>query len=329
MRSSYGFFHTMGGRGLPDHQAAKQCKQQEKKEVVMRLDQLFTLGTLGAFLLSGAAFAQNIQTNTTSTTLGSRTFGFDITAAQLQTVMQSANPVTCGARGADGVMTCTSDNYVKAIGMPGSFTGNPFKIVWTRADFGCGLLCSTQGGPDPQTAPDFGGPNTLTGVINSTVDLGLGTTPTDAFHSAGHITFTLNPATMNATIDQQVVQAINTAGGLQMTFTETDATPTAGFTASSNPEPFSFAGPVNMTASMQLTQTGDTGLASATPFTLDVTVPFPYGQSWNAFPAPGVSPLTGSNFPPQGAFVTPGLRTTADNPSTTTVDEGSQFPVFF
>lgn len=291
----------------------------------MRIRQLMTLGTLGVFLLAGAAFGQNIQTNTTSTTLGSTQFGFAITSAQLGTVMQSVTAPTCGARTA-GVMDCTLDNYVKAVGMPGSFTGNPNKIVWTRADFGCGLLCGTNGGPDPQTAPAFGGAagevNTLTGVINSNIDLGLGTAATDPFHAAGHITFTLDPATMAASIDQQVVQNINNAAGLTISFTETDRNaPGATFTASADPDQFAFDGPVNLTAGMQLTQTGDSGIPSAAPFTLNVTVPFPYAQSWNAFPAPGASPFTGSNFPTERAFQTPGLNISPTNPD--------EFPVFF
>lgn len=286
----------------------------------MRIKQLMTLGTLGVFLLAGAAFGQNIQTNTTSTTLGSQTFGFAITPAQLGTVMQSANPLDCGTgRGAGGAMDCTLGNYVKAVGMPGSFTGNPNKIVWERADFGCGDLCNTFGGPDPQTAPvGFTGANTLTGVINSNIDLGLGTTSGDPFHSAGHITFTLDPATMIASIDQQIVQEINTSGGLTMSFTETDVAPT--FTAITNPAVIgssSFGGPVNMTAGMLLTQTGDSGPPSpATAFTLNVTVPFPYAQSWNTG-----SGFTGSNFPTERAFQTPGL-----NISTGTPDA---FPEFF
>jgi hypothetical protein len=276
-----------------------------------------TLSTLGVFLLAGAAFAQNIQTNTTSNTVGSTQFGFVITPAQLGTVMQSTTAPTC-----DATRVCTLTNYAKAVGMPGSFTGNPNKIVWTRADFGCGSLCNTEGGPDPQTAPDFAGPNTLTGTITSNIDLGLGTAATDPFHSAGHITFTLDPAasSMAASIDQQIVQAINTSGGLTVSFTETDVTPQP-FTASANGDPFSFDGPVNMTAGMELTQTGDSGISSAAPFTLDVTVPFPYGQSWNTFPAPGTSPFTGSNFPEQGAFQTPGLNTSTTTPNV--------FPVFF
>ncbi|MCG3115197.1 MAG: hypothetical protein LLH30_05895 [Candidatus Manganitrophus sp. SA1] len=288
----------------------------------MRIKQLMTLGTLGVFLLAGVAFGQNIQTNTTSTTLGSTQFGFAITAAQLGTVMQSVTAPTCGARTA-GVMDCTLDNYVKAVGMPGSFTGNPNKIVWPRADFGCGSLCFSLpgggGGSDPQTAPDFGGivgeTNTLTGIINSNIDLGLGTAATDPFHAAGHITFTLDPATMTASIDQQVVQVINNAAGLTISFTETDVAPT--FTASANPDQFAFDGPVNMTAAMQLTQTGDSGIPTATPFTLNVTVPFPYAQSWNSIPAG----LTGSAFPPERAFQTPGLNISTTNPD--------EFPVFF
>lgn len=285
----------------------------------MRIRQLMTLGTLGVFLLAGAAFGQNIQTNTTSTTLGSTQFGFAITAAQLGTVMQSVTAPTCGARTA-GVMDCTLVNYVKAVGMPGSFTGNPNKVVWARADFGCGTACGTFGGPDPQTSPDFDGPNTLTGLITSTIDLGLGTATGDAFHSAGHITFNLNPATMAASIDQQIVQEINNAAGLSMVFTETDAAPT--FTASPiGGLPFevaaTFPGPVNMTAGMTLTQTGDSGIPSATPFELNVTVDFPYGRAWNN----QISGFTGSDVPPERAFQTPGLNISPTNPD--------EFPVFF
>lgn len=287
----------------------------------MRIRQLMTLGTLGVFLLAGAAFGQNIETNTTSTTLGSTQFGFAITPAQLGTVMQSTTAPTC-----DASRVCTLTNYVKAVGMPGSFTGNPNKIVWANADFGCGFLCGTNGGADPQTAPDFAGPNTLTGVITSNIDLGLGTAPTDAFHSAGHIRFTLNPSSTldNASIDQQIVQNITDATGLTMTFVETDLAPSfTSLPSSGNPinVATSFAGPVNMTASMQLTQTGDSGIPTATPFALDVTVPFPYAQTWNAFPAPGDSPFTGSNFPPPFAFQTPGLNTSAALPDA--------FPSFF
>ncbi|MDC4204629.1 MAG: hypothetical protein MPW14_07795 [Candidatus Manganitrophus sp.] len=291
----------------------------------MRIKQLMTLGTLGVFLLAGVAFGQNIQTNTTSTTLGSTQFGFAITPAQLGTVMQSTTAPTCGARTA-GVMDCTLDNYVKAVGNPGSFTGNPFNVVWATADFGCGAaLCGTQvaGGADPQTAPNFGGlpgeANTLTGTITSTVDLGLGTATGDAFHSEGHITFTLDPSTNAATIDQRVVQEINNAAGLTMHFSEIDRTaPGATFTASTNPDHLQgFAGPVNLTAAMTLTQTGDSGIPTATPFTLNVTVPFPYAVAWNNIQFG----LTGSAAPPEDAFATPGLNVSPGNPD--------RFPNFF
>lgn len=289
----------------------------------MRIRQLMTLGSLGVFLLAGTAFGQaNITTNTTSTTLGSTQFGFAITPAQLGTVMQSTTAPTCGARTA-GVMDCTLTNYVKAVGNPGSFTGNPFMTVWTTADFGCGIVCGTNGGADPQTAPNFGGApgetNTLTGTITSNIDLGLGTATGDAFHSAGHITFTLDPATMAATIDQQIVQEINNAAGLTMVFTETDRTaPGATFTASANPEELQgFAGPVNMTAGMTLTQTGDTGLPSATPFALNVTVPFPYGLAWNNIQFG----FTGSQAPNENTFATPGLNVSTGDPNL--------FPNFF
>lgn len=186
----------------------------------MQIKRLWTLGTLIVLLGTLPAWAQNIQTNTTSTTLGSTQFGFAITPEQLQTVMQSANPLSCGARTA-GVMDCTLDNFAKATGMPGSFTGNPNKIVWSEADFGCGTPCATEGGADPQTAPDFAGPNTLSGTINSNIDLGLGTATGDPFHAAGHITFILNPANQSASIDQLVIQeraAASRGSGINLLF---------------------------------------------------------------------------------------------------------------
>ncbi|MFY9268848.1 MAG: hypothetical protein WAO55_03765 [Candidatus Manganitrophaceae bacterium] len=275
------------------------------------------------FLLPTAALAQNIQTNTTSTTVGSRTFGFDITPSQLQTIIQSANPLTCGGRGADGVMNCSLDNFVKAPGMPGSFTGNPFKIVWPEADFGCGAPCATNGGADPQTAPDFAGPNTLNGRIETNIDLGLGTASGDPFHLAGHLRFTLDPSNMNASIDQQILQEINTPGGLSLAFGETDTA--ASFTAGADPSIFSFAGPVGFITRTTLSQTGELGLPSSLPFALDVTLPFNYGGPFNA----GTAGLSGDTFPIPEAFTTPGLQTRPDDPRTPDVDESSLFPVIF
>lgn len=293
----------------------------------MKISRLLALGTVGISLLAQAAFAQNIQTNTTSTTVGSTQFGFDITAAQLGTVMQASVAPTCDVRGtsAPGTMVCTSngptaaanDNYVKAVGMPGSFTGNPFKVVWTTADMGCGFPClagngslAANGGNNPQTAPDFDGTRTLTGPLTSTVDLGLGTVATDELHGAGHITFTLNPATGAATIDQQVVQNINAPGGLQIAFTGTDATAVgASFIAASNDAVFNSPG-VNLQSRVQLTQTGEFGPPSPTPFQLDVSTSFTYaGPTW--LTAIG---LTGSEMPNQNVFSTPGLNISVGNP---------------
>ncbi|NKE73738.1 hypothetical protein [Candidatus Manganitrophus noduliformans] len=205
-------------------------------------------------LLTGVAFGQNIQINTASTTVGSRTFGFDISPSQLQTVMQSAGLPDCDAsHGVDGVMTCTLGNYVKAPGMPGSFTGNPFKTVWSEADFGCGIPCSTFGGADPQTAPQgFEGPNTPAGTVTSTVDLGLGFVPGDPFHAAGHVTFAMDPSTMSVLIDQQILQEINTGSGLTIAFTETDSA--LSFTSIADSDVDRFTGPVDMITGMILTK---------------------------------------------------------------------------
>lgn len=288
----------------------------------MDIKRLWTVGTLVVLMGALPAWAQNIQTNTTSTTLGSTQLGFAITPGQLQTVMQSTTAPTCGARTA-GVMDCTLDNFAKAVGMPGSFTGNPNKIIWAEADFGCGLTCGTEGGADPQTAPPFPGPNTLTGTINSNIDLGLGTVTGAPFHAAGHISFTLDPTTQTASIDQLVIQEINAAGGLTVTFTETDLAPT--FTAGTDPSVFSFSGPVNMTTTMVLTQTGEQGPSTSTPFALNITLPFPYAEPFNL----GTTGLTGSSFPLPNTFVTPGLNTQPDSPATPNIDESSLFPVLF
>jgi hypothetical protein len=281
-------------------------------------------GVLGALLCAAPVLAQNIQTSTNSTTVGSQSFGFAITPQQLQTVMQSASPLNCGSgRSASGSMTCTTNNFSKAEGMPGSFTGNPFKIVWDQADFGCGAPCGTNGGADPQTAPAFSGPNTLAGVIRSDVNLGLGTLPTDAFHIEGHLRFTLDPSSKEASIDQAITQRITSPEGFIMDFATKDVA--ASFKAGTDSAIFSFSGPVNMTTGMTLSQKGELGPNAPGAFVLDVTTPFVYGVPFNASSA-GAS---GSTFPFPEEFFTPGLNTQPDNPRTTDINESDLFPIIF
>lgn len=294
---------------------------------------------IGILLGAHPADAQNIQTDSNSTTVGSPTFGFAITPGQLQTVMQmdtAVSTLACGGR-IGGLMTCnstgngSSGGYAKAPGNPGSFTHNPFKQVSTTADVGWFSAF-------PQTAPNFSGPNTLTGTITVNIDLGLGTLSGDPFHSAGRLRFTLNPASMQASIDQLVEQEINAADGLSIRFIENDVTPSL-FTAKQSPlvttddSPFGPVGPgngfpgpapftaVNLTATLQLDQNGAPFPASS--FHAEETTRFPYNAMWFAPPlgCGGLPPCTGaglnrpSQFPPDEAFFTPGLNTGGSNPN--------------
>ncbi len=292
--------------------------------------------------------AQNIQTNSTGTTLGSTSFGFVITPTELGRVMQAAtepncvtvsvNARNCTSNGPDG-LSGTQDDYAKRPGNPGSFTHNPFKTVDSDPDVGWFSAF-------PQTAPLGANtlstpsvPNTLTGALVTNINLGTGTKSGDPFHSAGHIRFVLtNPQTgAGATIDQLIQQEINVSGGLIINFTERDITNTP-FTTTPSPltiadgpgfggvsfSPGSgFSNGVNLTAQLQLQQSGERGLLVENPFTLDYSVLFPYNAIWFAplLGCGGPPPCTGAGldrptqFPPDEAFITPGLNTGGSNPN--------------
>ncbi|MBN4050104.1 hypothetical protein JYT17_00620, partial [Nitrospira defluvii] len=122
----------------------------------MKLHRILLTGFLGVFLMAGSAFAQNINTNTSVTTLGSTQFGFEITGTQLETVMQAAvGSLDCGAGRVAGAMTCngvgdgTSTAFVRVDGMPGSFTDSPIPgEVWAAGEqnFACGRIIGGAGG---------------------------------------------------------------------------------------------------------------------------------------------------------------------------------------
>lgn len=314
--------------------------------------------SLFLFLLVGVLFglrpasAQNIQTNSSSTTLGSPTFGFEISPGQLQTVMQmdtAPSTLACGAR-TNGLMTCNSTGngsniaYVKAAGNPGSFTHNPFKQVDPSADIGWFTAF-------PQTAPntlDGSGnplPNTLTGLLISQVDLGISTSTGDPFHSAGHIKFTLNPTSATigafgpgtASIDQLILQEINAPGTLLINFSESDSTATP-FASSPTPNVVNtapcvpgtcgnvvgnaFAGLVNLSATLEIDQDGPL-FPTTSGFHVESTVNFPHGVWFSPFPNQGCGGpfpctgqgLTGNRSPAGGEFLTPGLNTGTVNPN--------------
>ncbi|GEM_PF-5986019 len=288
----------------------------------MKIHRLFTLGILGAVLLAGTAFAQNINTDTTSTTVGSTQFGVVLNELDLQTIMQSSVALTCA--GPVDARTCTpagngtSTAFVRVDALPGSFTDSPTGAVSSLPNFACGptasslncaLNLSVVGAPpgdQAQTAPNFTG-RQLVGNIDTSITVGDGGTTVGM--PDGFLNFTLNPATGEATIDQFIDHSIDLGGGSMMVFQQRDAT-TGGapigtiddpaltlvaFTALDIPSlglttPIPATGMVSRTILNQGNADGFGGL------NLDVSVNFP-GQG------------AGADFPLQGTFVTPGLNT--------------------
>lgn len=118
---------------------------------------------------------------------------------------------------------------------------------------------------------------------------------------------------MSVLIDQQILQEINTGSGLTIAFTETDSA--LSFTSIADSDVDRFTGPVDMITGMILTQGGEIGPASGTPFHLGLMIQFEYGGGENFRSGNG---FTGSDFPRDQAFVTPGLNTGA----------GDRFPDF-
>ena len=286
----------------------------------MKIHRLLTVGVLGGALLTGTAFAQNINTDTTSTTVGSTQFGQILSAANLATIMQSSVALTCtgtASRTCTPAGNGTNAAFVRVNALPGSFTDSPLGTVSALPNFACGqattsLLCganmSTLGalpGAQAQTAPNFTG-RQLIGTINSNITVGDGgATPG---MPDGFLAFTLDPVTGATTIDQFINHSIDLGGGSLMVFQQRDATtggaliPTIGapltlvaFTALNVPSlggatPLPALGMVSRTVVNQGNAGGFGGL------NLDVTVRFPGAGA-------------GSDFPLTGTFVTPGLNT--------------------
>jgi hypothetical protein len=262
-------------------------------------------------LAAGTAWGQNISTSTTSSTVGSTTFGFVPTVGNITTFMQATpGSVTCDSTGA--VKTCTTTNYQKVVGLPGSFTNSPNKVVSTTPDFACGPGIASAGvcpglNIDPQTA----GPDTttrqITGTLTSTITLGDGL----AGMPSGSISFTLDPSNGNATIDQLISQTVDMAGQ-PMTFLQRDRTVGYGNPITGPLVPFVAvqtaaglpAGGTGLVSQTFLDQKGEGGFGA---LTTDVIVNFPVSGS-----NPGVL------FPIPASFLTPGLNTG--------VGDGNQFP---
>lgn len=296
----------------------------------MRITRIFTLGIVGLGLVASAAFAQNIQTNTTSTTVGSTQFGFVITPGQLATVMQATTAPTCSgpvdnrvctSLGPDGA-SGTSDDFQRINALPGTHTSSPIAgQVSTLSNFACGPAARSNdcninfGGPAgdiPQTAPNFTG-RTLVGNLNIDIDLGGAGT---AGMPTGSIKFTLNPSTGAATIDQLIEHTVS-LGSNNMVFTERDRTvgynnpiggPLVPFTALDTQTGLPTAG-TGLVTQLVLNQgnAGNNATGSFGGLNLDVTVNFPATATGSG------GGLDGSRFPPEGTFVTPGLNTGIDS----------------
>lgn len=293
----------------------------------MRITRIFTLGIVGLGLVASTAFAQNIQTNTTSTTVGSTQFGFVITPGQLATVMQAATPPTCTgpvdnsvctSLGPDGTLG-TSDDFQRINALPGTHTSSPIAgQVSSLSNFACGPTGSSNdcqgdfdnGGEIEQTAPSFSG-RQLVGNLNMDVNLGgegFAGMPT------GFMKFTLDPSTGAATIDQLIQHTVG-----DMTFQSRDATIGYGNLIPNIAGPLSLVAFTALDAGDGLPPSPGTGMVSRLllnqgpnhgggfgALNLDVTFNFPASSG----DPPG---LPSNDFPREGDFVTPGLNTGIDS----------------
>ncbi len=291
----------------------------------MKLYLMLTLGFCCILFFADPVLAQNINTNTTSTTVGSTQFGTLLSPADLGVIMQSTVAPTCtgpndardcGLFGLDGIAG-TNDDFFRKDAMPGAYTSSALGIVSVNPNFACGptvsstscvnLMQNTSGMGGPQTGVNFTGRD-LVGQINTDIRLGDGTT---AGMPDGFLRFTLDPATGDASIDQLIDHQIDLGGGNVMDFVQRDATIGVG-----NLIPDPIRGPLTLlpfTAPAQLSGgLGDVGLVSRLQLkqgaadgfgglNLDVSANFPAG-------APGKLA-----FPSEGMFVTPGLNTGIDS----------------
>jgi len=310
----------------------------------MKLHRVLLTGFLGVFIMAGSAFAQNISTETSVTTVGSTQFGFEITAGQLETVMQATiGSLTCTARVA-GVMTCngvtdnTSTAFVRVDGMPGSFTDSPIPgVVWAPGEqnFFCGRTGPTNpggnvcraamghqddgvnagGSLDTQTSPAFGAgaARDLVGMINVAVNMGSSNEPG---MPNGFMNFTLDPSNGEATIDQFIDHTVS-LGDNNMVFQQRDATVGALGNlpaAIGDPIPTLVGFVAGTTQDINPTLiAGDLGMVSRVILDQGAAGIGP-GNSFGAltidvttrFPGDGLGLSTG------GEFVTPGLNTGQD-----------------
>ncbi len=306
---------------------------------MVNMSRLILAGVLGLAFSAGGAFAQNIQTDTTSTTMGSSQFGFVITASQLQTVMQAVNTPDCGAgrNPVTNLMVCSgfntgaSNDFERINALPGALTDSPFGVVDTVPNFACGATVDSfacfslfenafdqQGA---QTAPNSTGFD-LIGNINTDIDLGGAGT---AGMPEGFIRFTLNPTGGfppfgSATIDQFIDHTIDMGGGNDMVFQQRDATigynqpiPVIGgalslvpFSISPSHQRNAVPDQTGMVSRMIIAQGPADGFGA---LDLDLTVNFPAGNfAGTDFPADSNGGSTGL-----GTFVTPGLNTGIDS----------------
>ncbi|MFY9270012.1 MAG: hypothetical protein WAO55_09730 [Candidatus Manganitrophaceae bacterium] len=319
----------------------------------MKKTYFFTLGILGLSLVASTAFAQNISTNTTSTTVGSTQFGFVINAAGLGAVMQAnaaptctgpSNNQVCTLVGADTIAG-TGDDFVRVNALPGAHTSTPFNQISTLPNFACGPTATsnncilnmnnTDGTGGPQTAPNFTG-RTLVGTISTNANLGGDTTPG---MPTGFMKFTLNVpgggGAATATIDQLIQHTVELTGAVtpstgSMTFAQRDAT-----IGLNNPigTPGDATTIDDVLTLVPFTPSDtQTGLPSATTgmvsrlaldqgnadgfgaLGLDMTVNFPLVGA------------TGTGFPSVGQFVTPGLNTGIDFTGNSIPNDNMGFP---
>jgi len=303
---------------------------------------------LGSVLLSGTAYSQQIQTNTSATTQGSTQFGYLPNGVDLGVFMQTTVAPTCTTVSTN-VQLCTSDggtavgdndNFVRVDQMPGSFTDRPIKTISSNPNFACGRVASStncsdlnvpgnlSGGLIFLTSPGgvgpsgvgVTGPNQLIGNINTNINLG------DAGATAGmpdgFIAFMLDPAVAggsSATIDQFIDHSIDLGGGNIMVFQQREATIGAGNLipdlAMSDPanNPLTLLPFLTTFANHTLALPAfDIGLVSRTMINqgaIDGFGALNLDETFN-FPASQENGGLGPGwFPTQGSFVTPGLNT--------------------
>jgi len=290
----------------------------------MKIRHLLTVGILSGVLLASTAFAQNINTDTTSTTVGSTQFGTVLTPLDLQTVMQSTVALTC--TGPVDARVCaptagqgTSTAFVRVDALPGSFTDSPTGTVSAQPNFACGSTASAAtnlsgnctlnmemtGGVSTvsQTAPAFSGTRQLVGNIDTNIVVGDG--GATAGMPDGFMAFTMDPATGAATIDQFITHTIDLGGGSLMVFNQRDATIGAG-----NLIPDPIGDPLTLVAFTAASQQAavmpaNLGLVSRTTLAQGAADGFgglnlDVQTEWTG---------AGGTFPAAGSFVTPGLNT--------------------